>query len=107
VTGWVFLVSAILIEVAATLALQAAVQGRRYLYAVTVLGYLAAFTLLSLALGAGMPLGVSYGIWAASGVALTAVLARLIFRQRFTWIMSLGIVLIMGGVLLIELGADA
>jgi len=105
--GWLFLVSAILIEVAATLALQAAVNGRKILYGATVVGYLAAFTLLSLALGAGMPLGVSYGIWAASGVALTALLARIIFKQRFTWIMSLGIVLIMGGVLLIELGADA
>ncbi|THG29803.1 DMT family transporter [Naasia lichenicola] len=103
--GWVFLISAILIEVGASLALQAAVNGRKPLYAVTVLGYVAAFSLLSLALGHGMPLGVSYGIWAATGVALTAVLARIIFKQRFTWVMSLGIALIIGGVLLIELGS--
>ncbi len=105
--GWVFLALAILIEVGSSLALQAAVNGRRPLYAVTVLGYIAAFSFLSLALGQGMPLGVSYGIWAATGVALTAVLARIIFRQRFTWVMSMGIVLIVGGVLLIELGSGS
>jgi len=105
--GWVFLIAAIVIEVGATLALQAAVNGRRLLYGVTVLGYIVAFTLLSLALQNGLPLGVSYGIWAASGVALTAILARIIFRQRFTWVMSVGIVLIMGGVLMIELGSGS
>ena len=34
------------------------------------IGYLAAFAFLSLTLSAGMGLGVAYGIWAASGVAL-------------------------------------
>jgi small multidrug resistance pump len=52
-----------------------------------------------------MPLGVAYGIWTAAGVALTAVFGRVIFKQRFTWVMALGIALIMGGVLLIEVGA--
>uniref|UniRef100_UPI0037C188A2 SMR family transporter n=1 Tax=Helicobacter pylori TaxID=210 RepID=UPI0037C188A2 len=31
---------------------------------------------LSLALAGGMALGVAYGIWAASGVALTAILSK-------------------------------
>jgi small multidrug resistance pump len=54
-----------------------------------------------------MAIGVAYGIWAASGVALTAVAAHILFREPFTRIMGLGIVLIAGGVLLIELGAHA
>ena len=69
------------------------------------LGYLLAFTMLTLTLANGLALGVAYGIWAASGVALTAILSTLIFKERFTWLMGLGIVLIVGGVLLIELGA--
>jgi small multidrug resistance pump len=52
-----------------------------------------------------MPLGVAYGIWAAAGVALTAIAGRLLFQERLTWVMSLGIVLIIGGVLLVEVGA--
>jgi small multidrug resistance pump len=52
-----------------------------------------------------MPLGVAYGIWAAAGVALTAVIGRLLFKEPFTWLMGLGILLIVGGVLCIELGA--
>ena len=70
-----------------------------------VVGYVTAFTLLSLTLAQGVPLGVAYGIWAASGVALTAILSKFLFKEPFTWLMGLGIVFIVGGVLLIELGA--
>ncbi len=101
----VFLVVAILTEVTATLSLQAAVKGSRWWYVVVAVGYLTAFTMLSLSLGEGMPLGVAYGIWTAAGVAITAVLGKVIFKQSFTWVMALGIALIMGGVLLIEIGA--
>ena len=41
-----------------------------------VTGYVASFVLLSLALDAGMGIGVAYGIWTAVGVAFTAVLSR-------------------------------
>lgn len=104
-TAWVFLVVAILAEVSATLALQATVKGSRWWYLLVGVGYVAAFTLLSFSLGEGMPLGVAYGIWTAAGVALTAVLGKVIFKQPFTWVMALGVALIMGGVLLIEVGA--
>lgn len=103
--AWLFLAVAILTEVTATLALQAAVKGSRWWYLLVGSGYLVAFTFLSLALGAGMPLGVAYGIWTAVGVALTAILGRFLFRQPFTWLMALGVALIAGGVLLIETGA--
>jgi small multidrug resistance pump len=105
VIAWVFLIVAILTEVTATLALQAAVKGSRWWYLLVAAGYLVAFTMLSFSLGEGMPLGVAYGIWTAAGVALTAVFGRVIFKQRFTWVMALGIAFIMGGVLLIEVGA--
>jgi small multidrug resistance pump len=104
--AWVFLVGAILTEVTATLSLRAAVGGRRWWYLVVGLGYLAAFSLLSLSLGAGMPLGIAYGIWAAAGVAITAVASALLFKEPFTVLMAVGIALIMGGVLLVELGAS-
>jgi small multidrug resistance pump len=104
--GLVYLAIAIVTEVAATLSLQATTRGRKALYAVVAVGYLIAFGMLALTLAEGVPLGVAYGIWAASGVALTAIFGALIFKQPFTWVMALGIALIMGGVLLIELGSQ-
>lgn len=101
---WLFLIGAIVFEVVGTLSLRMAVDKKRWYIGVAV-GYVLAFTSLSLALAGGMALGVAYGIWAASGVALTAVLSKFLFKELFTWLMGLGIVLIVGGVLLIELGA--
>ncbi|MFF3838661.1 DMT family transporter [Streptomyces sp. NPDC001930] len=74
-------------------------------FIVVVTGFLAAFVFLTLALDGGMALGVAYGIWAATGVALTAVASRILFREPLTKVMSAGIGLIIVGVLFIELGA--
>jgi small multidrug resistance pump len=105
VSGWPFLAGAILVEVAATLSLRVAATGRRVWYLPVAGGYLVAFGLLSLALGAGMPLGLAYGVWTACGVALTAVAARFLFDDPLTPRMALGIVTIAAGVLLVRLGA--
>lgn len=104
-TPWLFVAGATLGEVLGTLALRAAATGRRRWYAATALGYLVAFGLLTLALDGGLPLGVVYGVWAASGVALTAVASRLLFDEPLTRTMVAGIGLIAAGVLLVELGA--
>ncbi|MBJ8341037.1 QacE family quaternary ammonium compound efflux SMR transporter [Antrihabitans sp. YC3-6] len=103
--AWLFLVGAIVSEVAGTLSLRAAVSGRKLWYFLVGVGYLLAFVLLSLALSEGLALGVAYGIWAAVGVALTAVLSKFIFDEPFTVLMAGGIALIAGGVLLVELGS--
>lgn len=102
--AYLFLLGAILFEVGGTVSLRLAVDDKRW-YGAVVVGYLVAFTMLTLTLSAGIPLGVAYGIWAASGVALTAVIGKFLFKEPFTWLMGLGISLIVGGVLLIELGA--
>ena len=67
--------------------------------------YVSAYGFLALVLKAGMDLGVAYGIWAATGVARTAIASYLLFKEPFTWLKSLGVVLIVGGVLLVEAGA--
>jgi small multidrug resistance pump len=101
---WTFLVAAIVAEVAATLSMRAATTGRNAWYAVVVSGYVVAFMFLSFALDEGLGIGVAYGIWTAAGVALTAVASKLLFKEPLTLLMSGGIMLIIGGVLLIELG---
>lgn len=104
-TAWLALAAAIGSEVVATLSLRTAAHGRRRWYAVVVTGYVAAFALLSVSLAHGMPLGVAYGVWTATGVALTAVASRVLFDEPLTPVMAAGIALIAGGVLLVELGA--
>jgi small multidrug resistance pump len=104
--SWIFLAGAIVAEVGATMALRASGGLVKKVWILPVAaGYLLAFVSLSFALSHGLALGVAYGIWAASGVALTAVLARLIFREPLTRTMAAGIALIAAGVLLVELGA--
>lgn len=102
---WVLLAGAILTEVTASLSLSAAMD-LPALYAVVVVGYVAAFLFLSLVLREGMSVGVAYGIWGALGVSLTAVLAAVLFGDPLTPTMLLGIGLVIAGVLTIELGSQ-
>ncbi|RIJ53289.1 QacE family quaternary ammonium compound efflux SMR transporter [Clavibacter lycopersici] len=102
--AWLLLAIAIVTEVAATISLKLATDGRKRWYAVVAVGYVTAFSMLAGALSLGLPIGVAYGIWAATGVALTAILGRVIFRDPLTRTMLAGNALIIGGVLLIELG---
>lgn len=101
---WLLLAAAIASEVAATLALRASQDDTVWLVLVVV-GYAAAFVLLTLVMRAGLAVGVAYGIWGASGTALTAVLAAALFRDPFTWPIAAGIALIIAGVLFVELGS--
>ena len=102
---WGFLAAAIAFEVLAAISLRMAVSSRRGWYALVVVGYGCAFALLGLTLARGMPLSVAYGVWTAAGVALTAALGKVLFDEPFTWVMALGVALIIGGVLLVHLGA--
>ena len=103
--AWAFLLLAIAFEVAGTLSLRMlAVHGKRWLVPI-IADYAVAFTSLSMSLSHGMPLGVAYGTWVAVGVALVAILGRLLFKDPFTKRMAAGVVLVMAGVLLIEIGA--
>ena len=101
---WWALAAAIAIEVIATLSLRASDGFRKKAWIAPVtLGYLASFYLLWLSLSLGMPVGIAYGIWTACGVALVAVIARYLFSEPLTWVMVLGIGLIVAGVLTIEM----
>lgn len=101
---WLLLMIAIISEVTGTLSLRAALDQPVW-FVLVAIGYVVAFWLLGAVLDAGIPVGVAYGIWAASGVALTAVLATLLFSDPFTIQIGLGIALVMLGVVLVETGA--
>jgi small multidrug resistance pump len=104
--SWALLLAAIVSEVTATLSLKGALD-HSWLYIIVVTGYLGAFVLLTAVLKAGMPLGVAYGIWAALGVGCTALLSAALFGEPLTMVMGAGLTLIIGGILLVELGSPA
>jgi small multidrug resistance pump len=106
--SWLALAGAILIEVFSTLGLRASDGFRKRKWIAPVLiGYVASFGLLWVTLSLGMPVGIAYGVWSACGVALVAVLARVLFAEPLTRLMVAGIGLIIAGVLVIELSGAA
>jgi Membrane transporters of cations and cationic drugs len=105
---WVLLGAAIATEVAGTLALRASDGLSRLVPSIiVVVGYLASFGFLALVLKS-LPVGIVYAIWAAIGIALVAVLGKIMFGDPVPPIAIAGIVLIIGGVSLVSLsGATA
>lgn len=105
---WLTLAGGILLEVLSTLGLRASNGFRKRAWiAPVVTGYVASFALISWTLSLGMPVGIAYGVWSASGVALVALLGKVLFAEPLTPIMMAGIGLIIAGVLTIELSGSA
>jgi small multidrug resistance pump len=102
-----WLAGAIVTEVTGTIALRFSEGFSRLGPSIlVVLGYGAAFVALSQALVRGMPVGVAYGTWAACGVTLVALAGAVFLGESLTWVQVGGIVLVIGGVLALELGAS-
>lgn len=101
--SWLYLSFAIVAEVIATLSLRATEGFKEKLWIIPMaVFYAIAFFCLALTLVAGMPVAIAYGIWSAVGVALIALLARIIWKEKLTPQMVFGLVLIMAGVILVE-----
>ena len=105
--GYLLLACAILAEVVATSALKFTTgSGPKVVpYVLVVAGYIGAFVLLQQSLTRGVPLGIAYAIWAGVGVVLVAVISWLVFKESLTWVQIVGMVLVIAGVGLLELGA--
>jgi small multidrug resistance pump len=102
---YLLLAIAIVGEVSATTALKLSENFSRPLPSVVVVvGYLVAFGVLAKLLKDGFPVGVAYAVWAAAGIAAVALIGALFLREPVTWTMVGGLALIIGGVVLLELG---
>ncbi|KPC94930.1 multidrug transporter, partial [Streptomyces sp. NRRL F-6602] len=102
---WVLLACAILAEVTATISLRLSEGFSKIAPSVVVVvGYVTAFTLLALVLKRGMAIGVAYGIWAAAGVALVALIGAAFLGDSLTPLQYGGLVLVAAGVVALEAG---
>ncbi|WP_449537645.1 DMT family transporter [Ferdinandcohnia sp. Marseille-Q9671] len=70
-----------------------------------VVGYAISFYCLSLCLRS-IPLSLAYAIWSGVGTALTALLGVLIWGEVLSTLKILGIVLIIGGVVLLNTSSN-
>ena len=100
---WAALLGAIALEVAGTTLLQASQQFTRpWPTAGMAVCYGLAFYLLSIALRQ-MPVGIAYAIWSGLGVVLISVIGLFLFKQKLDLPAIIGLALIIGGVVVINL----
>lgn len=102
--GYIYLTISIISEVFATTMLKLSdgftVLGPSMAVA---LGYGISFYSLSLCLKT-LPLSLAYAIWSGVGTALTVIVGIVIWNDLFNLYSALGIVLIIGGVILLNQG---
>lgn len=104
---WLWLAVAILAEVTATSALKSSDGFRRPGPSVVVVGgYALSLYLLSLTLDV-LPVGVVYAIWSGVGVALVTLAGRVFFKQKLDLAAIIGIGMIVGGVVVLQLFSNA
>ncbi|MFO7648776.1 multidrug efflux SMR transporter [Halomonas sp. 3H] len=100
---FVYLALAIVAEVVGTTALKATDGFTRLWPSVLVaVSYLLAFYLLSLVLRS-IPVGIAYAVWAGLGIVLVAAVGVVVYGQRPDLPALLGMAMIIGGVVVIQL----
>ena len=101
--NYVYLLIAIVAEVMATSALKAS-EGltRPRSVLLMAVGYSLAFYFLSLTIRT-IPVGVAYGIWSSIGIVLIAAIGALWFHQPLDLPATIGLGLIVSGVIVVNL----
>lgn len=101
--SWFLIAASVLAEVLGTIALRYADGFTRPLPSLTVvLSYSAAIWLMSLAVR-HLEVGLTYAVWAGTGMALTAVIGILWFAESASFLRVSGLVTIILGVILLNL----
>jgi small multidrug resistance pump len=102
--AWILLIGAIASEVVATSALKLSNGLTRPVPSVVVaVGYLLSFVLLAQALKLQLQVSVAYAIWSGVGTAAITVIGMLLLDEPLTAGKALGIALVIGGVVTLNL----
>ena len=104
---WIYLLSAIIFEVMATLSIKQATLGNTYIWsAVITILYIISFSFVYYATKY-IEIGTVYAIWAGMGTALIVILGWLIFKEEMNIYKILGVISIIFGVVLLKLQANS
>ncbi|MCF3133526.1 DMT family transporter [Streptomyces olivochromogenes] len=102
--GYLLLAGAIAAEVTATTAMKYSDGfSRLWPSVLTALGYLVSFVLLARTLKS-LSIGTAYAIWAGVGTATIAVLGLMLFGEGLSATKVAGLLLIVAGVVVLNLG---
>jgi small multidrug resistance pump len=102
--AWIFLTGAIASEVVATASLKLSNGLTRPAPSVVVaIGYLLSFVLLAQALKLQLQVSIAYAIWSGVGTAAITVIGILLLNEPLTAGKALGIALVIGGVVTLNL----
>jgi len=105
--SWLYLAIAILAEVIATSALKFSDGFTKLVPSVVVVvGYGVSFYCLSLTIR-HLSLGVVYAVWSGVGIALITIISWFVFGQKLDIAGVIGICLIAGGVLVLNVFSNA
>lgn len=105
--AYLILILAVAAETIGTTALQASQQFTRFWPSVlVVVAYGVSFFLLSMTLKI-MPVGVVYALWSGLGIVLIAMIGLFVFGQKLDLPAILGIAMILGGIIVIQLFSNA
>ncbi|WP_165089804.1 DMT family transporter [Neisseria yangbaofengii] len=100
---WILLAAAIVSEVIGTSSLKASEGFTKPLYAgIAITAFVVALYLMSI-ITRTLPLGLVYAIWSGVGIVLTAIVAFFAFGQKPDLAGLIGMAMIIGGVLVINL----
>ncbi len=99
---YIFLIGAILCEVAGTMLLPASQNFTKFVptFALAIF-YLSAFYLLTFVVNK-MPIAIVYASWSGLGIFTIALLGYIFFKQTLAWQAILGLFLIVIGVILVN-----
>jgi small multidrug resistance pump len=102
--AWILLTGAIASEVIATTALKLSNGFTRPAPSIVVaVGYLLSFALLAQALKLRLQVSVAYAVWSGVGTAAITVIGMLLLNEPLTAAKGVGIALVIGGVVALNL----
>lgn len=97
-----YLLVAVALEVSGTMLLPVSQNFTRLIPTLALIGcYAASFYCLTFALNT-MPIAVVYATWSGLGIFLITVFGYLVFEQALDWRAITGLMMIVGGVLLVN-----
>jgi small multidrug resistance pump len=104
---WILLALAIVAEVFATIMLKLS-DGLSHPLPVLglIAGYALAFYLESQVIQLGMPMPITYAVWAGGGILLVVVANRVLFSEPVSALTIGGMVMILAGVLVVQLSVS-
>jgi small multidrug resistance pump len=104
--AWLLVATSVITEVVGTVALKYSDGFSKFFPSATAAAcYALAIWLMAVAMR-HLDMGITYAVWAASGTAATALVGVAVFGEQLGIVKALGLVCVVGGVVMLNLGNE-